>query len=207
MTGATDVRLAFLDLEASGNLDDSFPIEAGVAVPTWTTTGWTITVTSWLIRPVEAWTARHDLWSPVAETLHGIALEHLHAAGTPAATVADELDRLLAGHLVISDTGRHGWDAAWLSVLGEAIGHPQWPWHWRLARETSGELIAGLAEQRRIQSEVLSSILADAPPHTHAAGEDALREAWLWCSVHALGTAPTISPASLYRRRYPEATP
>ncbi|MGG5807722.1 3'-5' exonuclease [Falsiroseomonas sp. CW058] len=201
------MRLAFLDLEASGNVEDSYPVEVGVAIPTWTGAGWTVTVTSWLIRPMEAWSVRADLWSPVAEAMHGLAPEYLRAAGTPAADVAAELDSMLAGHMVISDTGRHGWDAAWLSVLGVAVGDPQWPRRWRLARETAGELITGLAQRSRISSEVLSSVLARAPRHTHAAGEDALREAWLWCSVHALGTPPTISPESRYRRRCSNVSP
>ena len=194
---------AFIDIEASSLSEHSYPVEIGIALPSLADDGWRITVRSWLVRPTREWQEVPGGWDPAAEQVHGLSLERLLTEGLSPAEVAAELDAQLRGRLVVADTGRHAHDAAWLSRIADAIGDPWWPTRWRLARETSRDLIVGLARRSGVTPERLAEFLRHAPPHPHSAGEDALREAWFWAAVASNSAAmPTVAPSSVYRRRH-----
>lgn len=86
------MKTFFLDCEASSLSKASYPIEIA-----WV--GMDGQGESYLIKPEPDWTD----WSPVAEKLHGISRETLHADGTPVARVVKRMLAVLAGARVISD--------------------------------------------------------------------------------------------------------
>ncbi len=105
-------RNLWIDFEASGLGEDSYPIEfAWVAEDG--------THATYLIRPEPGWTA----WSGEAEELHGIARETLERDGRPAEEVARLLHGIasMPGVRLFSDAPAHdrAWAARLLGVLGE----------------------------------------------------------------------------------------
>jgi len=83
-----------IDIEASGYDDDSYPIEIGVVLDD------EVRYCS-LIKPSKNWTH----WDQAAEQSHRISRIALQTSGRSAATVAKQLNELLAGRTVYSD----GW--------------------------------------------------------------------------------------------------
>lgn len=101
--------IAFLDIEASGLEEDSFPIEVG-----WAFLGGGAGGQS--IHP--AWTWTQDGWDPIAEEIHGITWNTLARDGRPARDVADHLNQLFGNQiLVLSDAAAQ--DLVWLGRLFE----------------------------------------------------------------------------------------
>ncbi|MGK7867949.1 3'-5' exonuclease [Falsiroseomonas sp. E2-1-a20] len=128
----TDALRCFLDIEASGLSEDSYPIEIGIALPSALGGGdWEILLLSWLIRPAATWLDNQDAWSTTAEQVHGLTLDQLRSEGFDPARVAREIDRALGGRTLIADTGPAGADAFWLKRLAAAAGQPwsscSWP--------------------------------------------------------------------------------
>lgn len=113
MANAFDpARVVFLDIEASGLGEGSFPVEVGWAYLTGGSG-------SLLIRPEADWPA--DVWDELAEDLHGLSYEQLLREGVPARDVAEALNRRLTRtppFLVLSDAADV--DSAWLDRLFEA---------------------------------------------------------------------------------------
>ncbi|MEO8812494.1 MAG: hypothetical protein ABI376_06245 [Caulobacteraceae bacterium] len=105
-----DPRLiVFLDIEASGLGEDSFPIEVGWAFLAGPSGGM-------LIRPAADWDM--DAWDPMAEALHHISRGDLMRDGHAPRDVAEHLNRLLAPPLrVFSDAPDQ--DSFWLRRLFE----------------------------------------------------------------------------------------
>ena len=97
-------RPSFIDFEASGFGNESYPIEVGVAL----SSGQKYCT---LIKPASNWL----YWDQKAEQVHGLSVEVLRAYGKPINIVARELNFFLADSTLYSD----GWvvDKPWLSKL------------------------------------------------------------------------------------------
>lgn len=98
-----------IDIEASGFGCDSYPIEVGVVL----NDGQRFCS---LILPAQEWTH----WDNEAEKIHKVTREMLSAYGKPIATVANQLNEMLAGMVLYSD----GWvvDKPWLTTLFRQAG-------------------------------------------------------------------------------------
>lgn len=180
------LRIAFLDVEASGLVPGSYPVEIGYALPRALPWGrCAVEVGSVLVRPERAWLARGG-WDPDAEAVHGLSREALLRGGLPAGEVCDLLDRVLGGRRVVTDTGAGSTDDEWLAVLYEAAGRG--PAGWRVAKATSDEVVHGICLAHGLRPEIVADVLLSrAPRPTHAAGEDALSDAWRYAAVQQLG--------------------
>ena len=160
-------RLAFIDVEASGLNEGSFPIEIGWAVLGGTAGGL-------LIQPDATWS--YDAWDDLAEEQHGIAWTALQNTGMPAGEVVECLNQVLpAGTLALTDAFE--WDSYWVERLFDVATQArtcQLGDFWRsLAIATDpGRVAAG----RRLDATI---------PRAHRARQDAehLRDLWIQC-VH-----------------------
>ena len=85
--------MLFLDIEASGLHEQSYPIQIG-----WYDSQ-KATGDEYLIKPTEAWTH----WSEAAEAIHNISRDSLDVNGLPTAEVCQLLNQQLASRLVYSD--------------------------------------------------------------------------------------------------------
>lgn len=189
----------FLDVEASGIAERSYPIEIGFAFARIAEDGQVeLVAQSYLITPTDAWAAAEAAWDTRAEAVHGLTRAILATEGASVAAVCDALDAALAGTIVAADTGAVGWDADWVTALYTAARRP---WQaWALSEKTSGALVAdrfrelGLAPRYH-----RPPLLPWAPPTTHAAAEDALQFAWQWGMAHLLAesAAAKLPPADI----------
>lgn len=108
-SSTTKERLAFIDLEASGLSDKSWPVEVGWAFCEGA-------ASSILICPDEKWP--DDAWSNEAEALHGLSRDHLRKEGVAARKVCAALNKALSGCAAYSDAP--DWDGFWLYRLFDA---------------------------------------------------------------------------------------
>lgn len=165
---------AFLDIEASGLHDGSYPIEIAVVDDG-------LNVREWLVRPEPDWTAIE--WSSAAEAVHGIRRADTVERGVPAADVATTLNALLSGKVVFSDAPE--WDGAWLYKLHADTGVRQL---YSLANENDAipRHLATSGAGKVYRSSPLAGVraLQDARwhadrafPHVHRAAPDAVRMA------------------------------
>lgn len=102
----------FVDVEASGLHDASFPIEVAWG-------GDDLAVESFLIRD-EAWLADPARWDPAAERLHGISKDTLLAEGRCPAEVAARMNATVGARVLLSTNAHH--DARWLTTLFRRAG-------------------------------------------------------------------------------------
>lgn len=107
-------QFAAVDCEASSLSKSSWPIEVGLA---WIEDGRLLTWSS-LIGPAGEWDL--DDWSPNSARVHGLALTDLTGA-PPAALVADEFLKTLAGRIPVSDAP--ALDTHWISRLIAELGN------------------------------------------------------------------------------------
>ncbi len=103
----------FLDVEATGFGQESYPIEIA-----WSDDAGEIHRCLIDPTPVPSWTA----WSADAEKVHGIDRERLQRNGWPPEYVANRLTEDLAGRTVYTDAPDY--DARWVGQLFDAIGQP-----------------------------------------------------------------------------------
>lgn len=151
-------KIAFLDFEASGLADDSFPIEVG-----WCFFGGRSG--SFLIRPSSEW--NDDQWDPLAEEVHHITREMLERDGRPARDVAEFLNKLFrTTDLVLSDA--HLQDSFWLRRLFDQS--PEEP-NFELGDETT-------YRRRLFGAESLGLGQGDVREHRAEADARALAAAW-----------------------------
>jgi len=188
----------FLDIESSGIARGSFPIEIGWARPVRLAEGGlALDVRSLLVRPDRSWAAEGARWDVASEEAHGLTLERLMAEGLPAAEVCARLDAAFAGAEVACDTGAAGWDSDWLAALYAAAGRDQ---PWALSEAESGALVGRRFRAAGLDPRVCRPALEPhAPPHSHAAAEDAMRFAWEWAMAEVLegAGAAALDPAGL----------
>lgn len=95
----------FIDFEASGIAPDSYPIEVAVVSADASFHA--------LIRPVRYWT----FWSFDSEDMHGISQDVLHRDGREPKVLAEQMNQLLSGQVICSDSPQDGF---WLDALYEA---------------------------------------------------------------------------------------
>lgn len=98
-------KSALIDIEASGLMKGSFPVEAG-----WYVDG---VFGHQIIDPSKHWDT--NKWDIDAEAMHGLSLQLLISKGTHPVKVAAHLNRALTGKLVFSDSPEL--DATWLDDL------------------------------------------------------------------------------------------
>lgn len=103
-------RIAFLDIEASGLMRGSFPVEAA-----WLTSDGRGEV---LISPSGAWD--ESRWDSDAEAMHGITINELKRKGRHPRVAAASLESALRGRLVFCDAPEY--DSAWADMIHEAGG-------------------------------------------------------------------------------------
>lgn len=107
-----------IDFEASSLDQDSYPIEAGLAL--WPAPGEPVLGWSALIRPAGEWT-RHGHWSPASAKVHGIRGRDLLVYGQSPAQVASALNAALGPNsMAWCDGGPY--DAHWARALFKAAG-------------------------------------------------------------------------------------
>jgi hypothetical protein len=102
---------AFVDFEASGLHDESYPVEVGWALP-WGPAG------STLIRPAIDWLSWG--WDMKAERIHGITREDVVRDGASPADAAAALLAATGGMALHSDNPDH--DRDWLAKLCRVAG-------------------------------------------------------------------------------------
>ena len=155
--------MMFVDLEASGLGEDSWPIEIGFA---WIEGG-RVRWASKLIRPEPGWP--RSAWSSESAVVHGITMTELHRA-EDAADVARWAAAVMGNRVVVSDAPSY--DGVWLDRLLAAAGLVERP-----PLRDFDVLVS-----RRHRWPELERVYAelDATPPPHRAGPDAARLAAAW---------------------------
>jgi hypothetical protein len=177
----------FVDLESSGLLPGSYPLEVGWAKPVALPPGrgCAIELGSVLVRPEPEWLAAGG-WDRNADVLHGLHRETLLRDGLPAAEVCALLDREFGGRMVVTDTSGGSADEVWLAALYEAAGRR--PAGWEVAQPTADQLLLTACRAHGLRvALVMAALHWRAPQPTHAAAEDALCHAWRHAMVQQIG--------------------
>ncbi|MDW9481325.1 hypothetical protein GOB57_22010 [Sinorhizobium meliloti] len=159
--------LRFVDVEASGLHEGSYPIQFG-----WC--GLDLKTSVVLVKPEPEWTL--SLFDPKSYEIHGIPYELVKAEGVAAVQVARMLNEELEGKAVVSDNP--GWDGYWTTRLGDTTGSAM-----RFGYNDFGRIpeAFGSVYDRWCVSryQKLLDAVDQFYPHTHKAHEDALRMAAL----------------------------
>ncbi|WP_424139648.1 hypothetical protein [Roseomonas chloroacetimidivorans] len=166
----------FLDFEASSFW--GWPIEVGLAWCDGPGPETRFRVTAFLIRPEPDWDKAD--WDPLAEEVHGIALDHLRRRGAPAPDVARAVARLIEGCTVVSDAA--DFDGALLQRLFEAMPEA--------APDVYVLDLAGLLRRLGPEAAARYDAALAAAPAPHRAGPDALRLARGWQAAAGGPDAP-----------------
>ena len=151
----------FLDIEASGLSDHSYPIEIGWAIPFGEERGY-------LIRPATGWT----YWSPIAEEVfHNISRDKLMREGIDVYNAVRQIEGALVGHEVYSeDPEQDGW---WLERLYRAAHEPC-----QIVVRDANALFDALRGWRDLAA--FRRSVAATFPHVHRAVPDARQLAEFW---------------------------
>jgi hypothetical protein len=155
--------LLFVDLEASGLSDTSYPTEFGIC-------GLDLKPTSFLIKPRPEW--ENAEWSPIAQLMTGIGKDLLQAEGIDADLAGERIEEAMAGRPVASDNTEE--DSFWLQRL-----KPMWM-HEGLRTIKEFEKNAVYDLSRQMGGEAFDRLIRKARklyPHPHRAGPDAMRMA------------------------------
>lgn len=159
------MRPVFIDFEASGLGEESWPIEIGVA---WIADH-RIEMRSTLIRPRPEWPASE--WSPESAAIHGMPREALDAAPS-ADMVATEYATLLARRPVLSDARLY--DERWWCCLAVLLD----PGQDVVIRDFEVTAFATFRRNPHALDVVLETYTRAHSPHR--AGPDARRLAKAW---------------------------
>lgn len=100
---------AFIDVEASGLMDGSFPVEVA----------WFLNNIAYdkLINPFDHWDV--SKWDDDAQAIHGLSLMYLKKHGERPLRLASELNHYLKGKVVVSDAPE--FDDKWLDILHNSV--------------------------------------------------------------------------------------
>ena len=145
--------VVYIDLEASGLGDRSWPIEVGWA-------SGKDQPQSLLIAPHPDWPI--SAWDDKAQALHGLSIEHLKRNGLDPVQACKHLNNALAGETVYSDAP--DWDGYWLYRLHQAARMKQ---TFKLAHYAELMPVIDLNDKMALVAQANA-----AAPHTHRAGED-----------------------------------
>jgi hypothetical protein len=175
MTNDSDDRpqaVAFIDFEASGLMNGSFPIEAGWAIADRRKTK--PVAGSMLIRH-DPWMERVDLWSWRAVEIHRIDRRALLMMGKPVEVAAKAMAEALDGFDVVY-TDNPEFDSRWCQMLFNAAKIPVSfavkDWHLTFSDNDTNE-----TEFERLYRHGAIHKIA---PRTHRAKDDAYSMAMLW---------------------------
>lgn len=150
-------RMALLDVEASGLMPGSFPVEVAWLAGS---------RGSAVIDPSGHWD--ESRWDPDAEAMHGLSVQQVRRLGRHPKAVAAALDRALRGRVAFTDSPCH--DAAWLDMLHQAAGIPR-----RYRVDSIGRLLGHLGIKPSEAYMIFSSARESHPPRGRArAGVDHL---------------------------------
>ncbi len=109
-------NFCFIDLEASGLSESSYPTEVGWAM----IADGRLIAGSVLIRPAPSWRSRPDSWMPAAEAVTGITLAMLDEMGLPPAEAFARFAAAADGRILVTDNPDS--DGFWLDQLAAAAG-------------------------------------------------------------------------------------
>jgi hypothetical protein len=159
--------LRFVDVEASGLHDGSYPIQFG-----WC--GIDLKTSVILVRPEPEWTPH--LFNPKAFEIHGISYDHAKKHGTDAMEVVHILNAALEGKAAIVDSPHY--DGYWTTRLAATTGLPVKFGYNDFSKIAS--TFGGVFDRWCIaRHDQLSDAVKRMYPHTHQADDDALRMAAL----------------------------
>jgi hypothetical protein len=179
---------AFIHFQESGRGRSAFPIEVGWAVPVEVAAGcWEVRLGSSLIRPHSSWLGKHGAWDGTFEVLHGISLQMLLENGIEATEVCDMIGRLGQHHQLVCNSCRLRPDIYRRLLAVSRSGDTKHDHE--ISLHDSESLFDMQCNALRIPSDRLEAELQRLPwpLPTHAAAENAYEEAWLYCTVEALG--------------------
>ena len=111
-------QFAFIDLEASGLGETSYPTEVGWAM----IENQTIRSGSVLITPPPEWRNQPNSWSAQAEAMTGISQAMLAEHGLPPVEAFAQVNAVAGGTLLVSDNPE--FDGPWLAMLAAAAVTP-----------------------------------------------------------------------------------
>lgn len=156
-------RLSFIDIESSGLIMGSYPIQYG-----WC--GFDLVPRQVLIRPLPHWSARY--FEPSSVAVHGIRRSQLLIDGVDAGDVARTLNDALRGGTAFSDA--IAWDRDWTDRLFDDTAVER-----EFALETvdkAFERIAAICDPWCVErQEELFGRVDQIYPHVHKADKDCLR--------------------------------
>lgn len=175
----------FIDVEASGITAGCYPIEIG----------WTraeakdgvvqLNARSILVRPTDVWRSESWRWDPASVSAHGLTESALLRDGMDIDAACAILDSEFSGIILATDTGPGDWDDGWLHMLYEAAGRNR---SWEISETKSGGHVAAHLRSKSLDPKVIRPALRHwAPPHSHAAAEDAMVFAWEWGMSELIG--------------------
>ncbi|MBY3433874.1 hypothetical protein HFN89_06895 [Rhizobium laguerreae] len=160
-------RLTFIDIESSGLIMGSYPIQYG-----WC--GFDLLPRQVLIRPLPHWSPRY--FEPSSVDVHGIRRSRLLIEGADAVDVARTLNEAMGGGTAFSDAV--AWDRDWTDRLFDDTAVER-----EFALETldkAFEQIAEICDPWCVErQELLAARVDRAFPHVHKADQDSLRLAAL----------------------------
>ncbi|MBY3155460.1 hypothetical protein HFO56_24340 [Rhizobium laguerreae] len=160
-------RLTFIDIESSGLIMGSYPIQYG-----WC--GFDLLPRQVLIRPLPHWSPRY--FEPSSVDVHGIRRSRLLIEGADAVDVARTLNEAMGGGTAFSDAV--AWDRDWTDRLFDDTAVER-----EFALETldkAFEQIAEICDPWCVErQELLAARVDRAFPHVHKADQDCLRLAAL----------------------------
>lgn len=156
--------IAFLDIEASGLGQGSWPVECGWALPWGRERDGSV-----LVRPLPTWTH----WDTVAEQhFHRISQETLERDGLHPSEALEVIETaLFACEVYVADPAE---DRRWFARLGEGGRTP------RLTLHDANGLLEAQAMKRRMDLRRVREDVARRFPHAHRAHADARQLAEVW---------------------------
>lgn len=207
----------FIDVEASGITTGCYPIEVGWARAEAENGVVRLHARSILIRPSDAWRSESWRWDLASVAAHGLTMDTLLRDGMDVDTVCEVLDGAFSGEVLATDTGSGDWDDGWLQMLYEAAGRNR---PWEIPETKSGGQVAAHLRLKSLDPRAIRPALRHwAPPHSHAAAEDAMTFAWEWgmseliggagaagLSAEALSAALADLPGLIPKKRWPLPT-
>jgi hypothetical protein len=167
----------FLDFEANGL--EGAPIEVGFA---FVDDLKSVVSGSWLIKPDQEWGLADD-WDMDAQQIHGISLAQLMANGVPTFQVAQQLNHVLAGRDLYSDSP---FDQRWMQQLFDSAGlEPTFNFRATVAQVIIDKLRIELGFSEDDAANLYRRVDHESP-HTDRAEPDARHLAAIWAGLLTL---------------------
>jgi hypothetical protein len=182
-----DKAILFVDLEASGLSNLSYPIEIGWA--SLSADGRQLQTDAILIRPDADWRENGE-WSMDAQRMHGLSMKEIRTQGADVMDVVPRFEAAIAGCILTSDAPQE--DSFWIERLYDAAGR-RFQGRIQALRAIRMSLIAQRGVSPRLAFERLD-FAAARDPIPHRAGPDAARMARLTGLMLGLGEVKECEP-------------